>query len=464
MLCAAFAGCSGNGNGNETTTVPQTSKTNETTAAGTAAETTTEATTETIPNLDGYEFTICGSGEEWRDEATSALIQEMMDQYAEVEELLNCTISKVDGDNKMLITYGISGDKIADIVYARQEEYIPPALQGYIRPLDTDEVRATGLDVTDPEMVDTVFTGATKVNGHIWGLSWSGKYFAQYWGHAIAFNKRIVEEAGYKSDDIYQAVRDFKWDWDMFVEIAKAVSNDSDGNGVNDVDGYCLMPNELVEVYSNGVGFVYEGDDGKWKAGAATPQLITAAEFYYKCYTDADISLQPTEGMGNGNRRTWFYEGNAGFCCLYGKNFSLSDAGAVNMIMNDDFGYVPVPHGPDAKVYAHYIPDLWAYVIQTANQDWEKSCMVVAAIGERLTDPNSAEELYRKHFRDDESVEMLMDYMLPNALVQSARFSTGLRSLVDAFEKDLRSGVAAATACESFAKVMQTGIDELFGY
>ena len=115
--------------------------------------------------------------------------------------------------------------------------------------VDTDEVRATGLDVTDPEMVDTVFTGATKVNGHIWGLSWSGKYFAQYWGHAIAFNKRIVEEAGYKSDDIYQAVRDFKWDWDMFVEIAKAVSNDSDGNGVNDVDGYCLMPNECALQY-----------------------------------------------------------------------------------------------------------------------------------------------------------------------------------------------------------------------
>lgn len=448
MIVTLFAGC-GNGGDNEGPKNTSGSQTAE-------------------KNFNGYAFTIAGSkNKTWIDTPTNVVEAKQMQEYYNLESKYNCTIEWVDIDQSQILTYGMTGDNMGDLVHTRHQYWGEAALAGVLRPLNTEDMVKAGLDVSNPDQVDLVYTNMAKeLDGvNVYGTCFSGEYYVQAFGHAIAFNKRLVEGAGYKSADLYQAVREFKWDWTMFEEIARAVSQDADQDGVPEVAGYAPMPNEYLELFSNGVGLVYrDTETGKWKSSCSLPQFVTAAEWYVRIWNDSDISLyDPARENGNGDRRKIFYSGKMGFMGLWGGNFGYGD-GDANMACVDDYGYVPIFHGPDATTYAHYIPDLHCYSIQTANQDWEKAAFLLGQMGWAFNDPDAKSATLRTLFRDDESVEMILNYMLPNAHAQPARWTTALRESNQQFQMTFVSGEAPSAVCEAMDQAQQAAIDDSFHY
>lgn len=131
--------------------------------------------------------------------------------------------------------------------------------------------------------------------------------------------------------------------------------------------------------------------------------------------------------------------------------------------MEDEYGLLPIPHGPDAENYGHQITNLQIYVIQTNNKDWEKSCRIMAAIGRRLTDKSAADATYLEYFRGDtQSVEMLNEYCLKDADLRVTTMSETLRNSVWKDFIDLILTVGPKTACERIDTPMQQALNEFF--
>ena len=69
---------------------------------------------------------------------------------------------------------------------------------------------------------------ATTVGGHVYGMSTEHTP-----GYVIFFNKRLLQEAGYGVDELYDLQRDGKWNWSKFEEVLQACTREagSDGSG-----------------------------------------------------------------------------------------------------------------------------------------------------------------------------------------------------------------------------------------
>ena len=79
-----------------------------------------------------------------------------------------------------------------------------------------------------------------------------------------------------------------------------------------------------------------------------------------------------------------------------------------------------------------------------------------------VNDPTEYETFARGFMRDDASVEMIVDYMLPYATFNTARLSSDTRQVVKEMVPVWLAATSAGGVCESFGQQMQAKIDELF--
>ncbi len=461
MTAALFAGC-GNGGGKPQETTPEPKQT--TTAAPQTEQTTT---TEEVFDFGGYEFTLAhsdGLSPDYHGESAKA--DELKEIYAEIEAKYNIKIEFINTGDEVdeLLGYIMSGDKAADFINVRQFTWIPLSVQGSIRPLDTDEVLANGMDVHDPNAFNQFYTKMMEMNGHTWGVDVTGKYYQLPFGHVYAFNKRLVTEAGYSPEQLFEAVYKYEWDYDMFLEIARKITKDLDGDGVYDIWGVALDC-DGNEIWSNGTGPIVKDDaTGKWMANLSDPKLIKAMEFMNKVTGDPQVQL-PLEGgevvLDRGDRRAIFYEGKAGFAGLFGKNFGKG--GTHDMV--DPVGLLPIPKGPDTDHYMVNTVDVDCFVTLTTNKDWEKSVRIMHEIGTRVYDEDEYREFIEECLQyDEDSIKVLFDYLLPNALMNIAKPSRDMYELIrHSYYKEIYTGaITPAQAAEKYQNMIQAGLDDIF--
>lgn len=465
LVPAILAGCSGSGDSEQTT--PK--QTEDTSAPSSSADSSSDVVDTTDPNkidLGGYEFHlnsgsyggISTSGN--RHEGT-ALYDELLDLYAQIEEDLNCTIIAESSDrgSDVLLPAAVGGMKLQDFINCRQSTWIPLAMMGGIRPLET--MVDAGLDLYNENNFNQVYTQMSEVNGHVYALDMTGKFDWTSLGHFYAFNRELVEKAGYKSEDLFQAVRDGKWDYAMMLEIAGKITKDVDGDGTYDIYGIAL-DTDGNEIWTNGTGpILYK--DGKWVANLTDPQLQPSLQFM------SDLS-QPTMTIpvigntaGRGDRRNNFYAGKAGFAGLYGGN--LDNENLQEMAGNGKFGALPIPKGPDADKYVMNMVDLDTFVCQTANTDWEKAAKVMNAIGAAITDFDAYREATLGYIAgDEESIEMLFDYALPNAMMNIAKCSDDMYQITrkQFYAAIYELTLSPAAAAEAYQDKIQAELDNVF--
>ncbi len=460
MVTAIFAGCNQSAN-------PPAETTSATTGSSTTAkpEETTVTTTEEVIDMGGYEFVLANAHAGFKPEGETANADELKEIYAAIEDKFNCKIVFIDGnsDTETLFASVTSGTKVADFVRTRQSTWIPLSMIGGLRPLDSEEVIKAGLDVYNPDNFHQFYTQMTKLNGHIWAVDMSGKYDQLSFGHVYAFNKRLVKEAGYDPEELFQAVRDYRWDYDMFIEIARKITKDLDGDGKYDIYGVAL-DTDGNEIWSNGTGpILYDEQTGKWYSDLSNPKLIKSLEFMTAISSDPNVQmpLQENATSDRGARRTLCYEGKAGFAGLYGPNFGAKGTWQ----MSDPVGLLHIPKVPDVDHYMVNMVDVDVYVLPISTSEWQNACKIMNEIGSYLHDMDEYREYIAEALQHDEgSIEMLFDYLLPNALMNIAKCSDEMYQLTrkQFYDAIYKGNMTPAQAAEAYQGKIQAELDKVF--
>ena len=437
------------------------------TAAHTSSQSvasTTETTAFKKIDLRGYEFLLANPRQlYYSPERATALDDELGEIYMRIENELNCTIKLLpDIDERSLRTSAMSGAKLADFIRAGQSAWIPLIAMDGLRPLDSPAMRSAGLDARDPDNFYQPYTKLSELNGHIWALDMSGKFDHTPFGHGFAFNKRLLEDAGYPPRDLYQAVRDGAWDYDMMITAAKWVTSDRNGDGIVDEWGVALDC-DGAELWSNGTGPIVRDANGKWVSNLHDPRVVDSMYFFmFHLAGNFDISpVVHNPSLTRYDRLGLFYTCKAGFAGFCGEN--LGNAGLASM--PHPFGLVPVPKGPDADGYSMVVTDLKGFVCLTSNRDWERSAVIMNEIGKSITSEDGYKAATLEMLRGDAAAyEMLFDYMLPNAVLNIANCGDAMYRL---FRYQLCDGIYsgelyAVAAAEAFNAAIQTELDAVF--
>ena len=171
----------------------------------------------------------------------------------------------------------------------------------------------------------------------------------------IYFNKRVLTEAGIDWNDIYDAQESGTWTWEMMESIMEQVQRDIDNDGVIDIYGMTGSGDELAIglMYSNNASFFDYNEAGMLEVSANRPEALTALN-QWQGWTEEYMAPTPDGANWDWFKAYWkegttaFYSGQAwqGF-----REYSeMSD-------MEDEWGCVMYPKGPDAETYLSMASD-----------------------------------------------------------------------------------------------------------
>ena len=165
----------------------------------------------------------------------------------------------------------------------------------------------------------------------------------------IFFNKRVLEDAGIDWNTIYDAQADGTWTWEMMEDIMKQVQRDVDNDGVNDIYGMVGSGDELAIglMFSNNAAFFDYNDAGKLEIASNRQEALDALT-KRKEWAELYMAPQP-----EGSNWDWFKDyWKQGTTAFYpGQTWQGFNDGAEMADMEDEWGAVMFPKGPNAETY-----------------------------------------------------------------------------------------------------------------
>ncbi|MCM3601841.1 sugar ABC transporter substrate-binding protein [Robertmurraya korlensis] len=180
----------------------------------------------------------------------------------------------------------IAGRKIPDVFF-----YNPAQVKAYVNSgvlLDITEQVEGSTDVKIDDIWEAGvnkyrFDGETLGQGAIYGLPKDLGPFA------LGYNKTMFEEAGIPLPD-----KDKPYTWDQFIDVAKQLTKDNDGDGKMDQYGTGFNVNWALQpfVWSNGADWINE--EGT-KVTIDDPKFIEALQFF----VDQQNKYQITPSIGD---------------------------------------------------------------------------------------------------------------------------------------------------------------------
>ncbi|HLV10751.1 MAG TPA: extracellular solute-binding protein [Halanaerobiales bacterium] len=156
----------------------------------------------------------------------------------------------------------------------------------------------------------------------------------------LAFNKTLLEREGIQ--DPYELYDNDQWDWDTLTDILIRVTRDTSNDGEVDQWGLTVF-NGPDWIHANG-GNIYREVDGKIAFTADEPAAVNAL----RQMREWEHELNVVGGSWEKNR---FFNGEIAFA-----NLPSWQIGQLRESMEDDYGVVPLPLGPDADGY-HFPSD-----------------------------------------------------------------------------------------------------------
>ena len=109
--------------------------------------------------------------------------------------------------------------------------------------------------------------------------------------------------------------------------------------------------------------------------------------------------------------------------------------------------------------------DMDTFVCQTANQNWEKSAKVMNAIGAALTDFEAyRQSVLESVYGDEEAIEVIFDYALPNATMNIAKCSDEMHQIMrkQFYTAIYQLDMTLAQAAEAYNDKIQAELDAVF--
>lgn len=231
----------------------------------------------------------------------------------------------------------------------------------------------------------------------------------------VYFNKRLIRDAGYNPDDLYTWQENYTWTWDKFAEVSDAVQRDIDNDGVIDIYGETSQRAQIYSaaVYSNGGEFVGKNEDGLYVNKLETNETLDALNWAMDYILKYELPV-PADAAWD-YYVSAFKEGKAAFCVDDGYRFNDFAS------MEDDWGFVCFPMGPNMKDYTNVYTD--NVVVIPSCYDADRAWKLAFAYN-LFTDPIFGFEDYEgwksgylAKSRDTESVDLTLARMVKNGKV-----------------------------------------------
>jgi len=156
----------------------------------------------------------------------------------------------------------------------------------------------------------------------------------------LVFNKTLLEREGIQNP--YEYYHNDQWNWDTLTEIAKKVTRDTDGDGAIDQWGLTVF-NGPDWIHANG-GRITKLVDGLETFVADEVPTVNAL----KQMREWEVELGVVGGSWEMKK---FFSGEIAFA-----NMPSWRIGQLKDGMEDEYGVLPLPMGPDADDY-HYPSD-----------------------------------------------------------------------------------------------------------
>ena len=167
----------------------------------------------------------------------------------------------------------------------------------------------------------------------------------------IYFNQRLFEEAGLAYDLPFTLQREGNWTWDTFMDAARRLSRDIDGDGIIDTWALTTFATDLLNraVVSNGAAYAQiDPDTGEFVNSTNTDAFLEAVDFAAQLRREMLAFIQGDVG---GEWDAFVQMFNDG----HGAMRSAGHYVAANIQLEDPWGFVAFPRGPRAQNHYDWI-------------------------------------------------------------------------------------------------------------
>lgn len=166
--------------------------------------------------------------------------------------------------------------------------------------------------------------------------------------YPLAFNVQMLEDNNL--EDPRELYARGEWTWDKFVEYCQILTQDTDGDGVNDQYGFNGFKEDVVSLLlmSNGADIAAGTTEGL--SSSATGEVL---QFYYDLYNTYNVCA-PYPAQDNGDVSRFAYrDGNIGFwpgaAWIASTNADYDWDGSVGSTLEFETAYVQWPVGPSGS-------------------------------------------------------------------------------------------------------------------
>lgn len=324
------------------------------------------------------------SGDGGKPSASSPTYQDEIKLISDVEKKYNCKIEFKNAADSMAFyrawtAAAQAGTKFCDILQIATSVVYPSHMTaGYLTKLDSY------LDMNSV-IYNQRAMDQTKINGGHYITVMSNRLYASY---GIYFNRKVFDAFGIDTPDAY--VKANQWDWNKFVEVAKATT------GVKGGVQYYGYGFKNIDVdrwaVSNGAQMVVK-NNGRYVFNMASEPYIKAIQHTYDLFNTHKV----TGG-------TWT-DGNVAML------IDLPDDGQKYMeaLGSSNVGFTYIPKGPDVSTYNVSVNETtsWGIPSTVKNPD------VMAKIMYDMTYPykwrQTLEQQQESNFGDATSMQVAMD-------------------------------------------------------
>lgn len=225
----------------------------------------------------------------------------------------------------------------------------------------------------------------------------------------VFFNKRLLAEAGVDPESLYDMQADGTWTWEAFEELCAKLQRDADNDGI--LDQYAMMSLNTRIYYaaltSNNTGFVLADENGKYYNAAETQTFLDTANWL------VELMSKYEKPVPEGANWDYFESAfrNAEVALMVHEEYFSGSLGN----MEDDYGFVFFPKGPNAETYL-WSPTDNAYLIP-ACYDAERAWKIAFAFNQYTnptpgyTESDDWKSDYYIKFRDDRAVDETLSMM-----------------------------------------------------
>lgn len=365
----------------------------------------------TTVDLGGMEILLADWFTKEEAEPQTAYEEATYDYRQEIQQTYNFTIKpiKISGYGtyqEKFTNFATSGGE-ENYVFCMDNQFLTtPMLNGLFYDLSTLDV----FDFTE-EKWNTSITYMTTMGKSVYGM----RAQATEPRGGVYWNKRLFKDAGIDPELPYDLQAKGEWTWETFEELCKQLAIDTDNDGVYDLWPMTSFSGDLMNaaIASNGAQLIDRDEEGKFYLAANSDAFVQAYDWIGYMRQNYEM---PSKSNGG---EVWDYSYtsfmNAEAAMIVSEEYKAS---SFNDQMEDDFGFVMFPHGPNVTELTGYSKDN-TYVIPSCYEE-DRAWKIAFAYNLYTEATPGYEEdddwktAYYPIFRDERAVDETLQLMRTN--------------------------------------------------